>query len=73
MRIMPPYLPAHRGLVLASGAAEIAGGIGVLLPDSLATIRRAAAWELMLLLIAVFPAFSTSSPESGCLPATSLR
>ena len=30
MGIMPDYLPAHRELVLLSGAAEIAGGLGVL-------------------------------------------
>lgn len=54
MAIMPPYLPAHRALVLISGAAEIAGGIGVLTP--VPTIRRAAAWGLVALLIAVLPA-----------------
>jgi uncharacterized membrane protein len=52
--IMPPYLPAHRELVLISGAAEIAGGIGVLAP--IPQIRRAAAWCLIALLIAVMPA-----------------
>ena len=50
--IMPSYLPAHHELVLISGAAEIAGGIGVLLPQT----RRVAAWGLVLLLIAVMPA-----------------
>jgi uncharacterized membrane protein len=52
MGIMPDYLPAHRELVLLSGAAEIAGGIGVLVPQT----RRAAAWGLVVLLIAVMPA-----------------
>jgi len=52
--IMPPYLPAHRELVLLSGAAEIAGGIGVLAP--VVPVRRAAAWGLIALLIAVMPA-----------------
>jgi uncharacterized membrane protein len=32
LSIMPDYLPAHRGLVYASGAAEIAGGAGLMLP-----------------------------------------
>ena len=50
--IMPDYLPAHRELVLISGAAEIAGGLGVLLPPT----RRAASWGLVALLIAVMPA-----------------
>jgi uncharacterized membrane protein len=52
--IMPPYLPAPRELVLISGAAEIAGGVGVLIPSR--PVRRAAAWGLVALLIAVMPA-----------------
>jgi uncharacterized membrane protein len=54
MAMIPPYLPAHRALVLISGVAEIAGGIGVLAPSP--AIRRAAAWGLIALLIAVMPA-----------------
>jgi len=54
MAIMPPYLPAHRTLVFISGAAEIAGGLGILAPNT--AIRRAAAWGLIALLIAVMPA-----------------
>ncbi len=50
--VMPDYLPAHHELVLISGAAEIAGGLGVLLPQT----RRAAAWGLIILLIVVMPA-----------------
>jgi len=52
MRIMPDYLPAHREIVLLSGAAEIAGGLGLLIPPT----RRTAAWGIILLLIAVLPA-----------------
>lgn len=52
--IMPDYLPAHHALVLFSGAAEIAGGLGILLPH--AKLNRTAAWGIILLLIAVFPA-----------------
>jgi uncharacterized membrane protein len=52
MRAMPEYLPAPHALVLVSGAAEIAGGVGVMLPGT----RREAAWGLVLLLIAVMPA-----------------
>jgi uncharacterized membrane protein len=51
-RIMPPWLPLHRELVYLSGALEIAGGIGLLVPRT----RRAAGIGLMLLLIAVWPA-----------------
>jgi len=51
-RIMPDYLPAHRELVLASGAAEFIGGVGVLCRRT----RPAARWWLIATLIAVFPA-----------------
>ncbi len=53
-RIMPMYIPLgwHHELVLLSGAAEIAGGLGVILPGR----RRAAAWGLVCLLVAVMPA-----------------
>ncbi len=52
--IMPPWVPAHRALVLISGVAEIAGGLGILAP--IPTLRRAAAWGIVALLIAVMPA-----------------
>lgn len=52
LRTMPPGLPAPRLLVALSGAAEVAGGLGLLLPAT----RRAAAWGLLALLVAVFPA-----------------
>lgn len=52
MRIMPPWMPLHREMVLLSGVCEIAGGIGLLVPRT----RRAAGIGLVLLLIAVFPA-----------------
>ena len=52
LRIMPPALPAPRLLVALSGAAEVVGGLGLLLPAT----RRAAAWGLLALLVAVFPA-----------------
>jgi uncharacterized membrane protein len=51
-RIVPGYLPAHRELVLISGAAEIAGGLGVLFERT----RRPAGLWLIALLILVFPA-----------------
>jgi uncharacterized membrane protein len=50
--IVPDYLPAHRALVMVSGAAEIAGGAALLLPRTQTT----AAWGLTALLVAVFPA-----------------
>jgi uncharacterized membrane protein len=50
--VMPPALPMHRALVFISGVAEIAGGIGLLVPRT----RRAAGIGLILLLVAVWPA-----------------
>jgi uncharacterized membrane protein len=50
--MMPPYLPLHRELVYLSGAAEMLLGALVLVPRT----RGAAAWGIVLLLIAVFPA-----------------
>ncbi|MBW4653183.1 MAG: DoxX family protein [Kaiparowitsia implicata GSE-PSE-MK54-09C] len=52
VRIMPPYLPWHLPLVYLSGAAEIGLGALLLIPQ----YRAIAAWGLIALLIAVFPA-----------------
>ena len=52
LKIMPPYLPWHLFLVYLSGYFEIVLGVMVLIPKS----RRVAAWGLIALLIAVFPA-----------------
>jgi len=52
IQIVPDYLPAHRLLVLISGFFEILGGVGLLIRR----IRTAAAWGLIALLLAVFPA-----------------
>jgi uncharacterized membrane protein len=50
--IVPAYLPAPRMLVYVSGVCEVALGVLLVLPR----FRRAAAWGLVALLIAVFPA-----------------
>lgn len=50
--IMPDYLPWHPELVFVSGVAEVALGVAVLIPAT----RVTAAWGLILLLIAIFPA-----------------
>ncbi|MBS2019325.1 MAG: DoxX family membrane protein [Deltaproteobacteria bacterium] len=52
VKIVPPWLPAPLLLVWVSGVAEIAGGVGLLVPR----LRRAAAWGLVALYVAVFPA-----------------
>jgi uncharacterized membrane protein len=52
LKIIPPRLPWREAAVYLSGVAEIAGGLGLLVP----ALRRAAAWGLVALLIVVFPA-----------------
>lgn len=52
LKIMPPYIPWHLAMVQISGVCEILGGLGLLIP----AVRGAAAWGLVALLIAVFPA-----------------
>ena len=52
LKIMPPDVPWHVAMVRVSGGFEILGGLGLLVPQT----RRAAAWGLVALLIAVFPA-----------------
>lgn len=50
--IMPPWLPAHQQLVFLSGVAEVVLGIAILVPK----LQRPAAWGVIALLVAVFPA-----------------
>lgn len=50
--MMPGYLPWHAELVALSGAAEIGLGLALLVPRW----RRLAAFGVMALLVAVFPA-----------------
>jgi uncharacterized membrane protein len=50
--MVPRALPSPSLLVQISGIAEIAGGLGLILPAT----RRLAAWGLVLLFVAVFPA-----------------
>ncbi len=52
VRIVPKFLPAPLALVYISGFFEILGGIGLLIPDA----RAWAAWGLIALYVAVFPA-----------------
>jgi uncharacterized membrane protein len=52
MRIVPPWLPWPRAIVLSTGLLELAGAIGITIP----TVRRLAGWGLLALTIAVTPA-----------------
>ena len=68
LKIMPRYLPYHLELIYVSGAFEILGGVGILIPR----LRRIAGVGLILLLIAVFPAnvfmFRQELKQSGWSP-----
>jgi uncharacterized membrane protein len=52
LKIMPPYLPYHAALNYISGLAEIVLGILLFIPE----YTSIAAWGIILLLIAIFPA-----------------
>lgn len=52
MKIMPSYLPYHLPLVYISGICEIVFG-ALLIPEA---TRPIAAWLIIVLLIAIFPA-----------------
>lgn len=66
LKIMPPYLPFHRELVVLSGAFEIVLGVLLLIPK----LSRLAAWGIMALLIAVFPANIYLFQHQEILPAS---
>lgn len=61
LSIMPPYLPWPYALVIISGVAEVMLGVGLMVPK----LSHLAAWGIILLLIAVFPAniYMTAHPE----------
>ncbi|WP_287129428.1 DoxX family protein [Candidatus Cyanaurora vandensis] len=52
VRIVPALLPYPLALVYISGFFEVLGGVGLLIP----LVSRAAAWGLIALFVAVFPA-----------------
>lgn len=64
LKMMPPYLPAHLFLIYLSGIFQIALGILLLIPK----FSRLAAWGLIALLIAVFPANVYMSMNSQLFP-----
>jgi uncharacterized membrane protein len=52
LEMMPPFIPAPLLMVYLSGFFEILGGAGLILPGT----KRIAAYGLIALLLAVFPA-----------------
>lgn len=61
LRLMPPYLPAHRELVYLSGAVESGLGVLLLVPR----YTRLAAWGLIATLVAIFPANLYAAMTAG--------
>src|SRR5882757_5425295 len=68
LKIMPPYLPWHLALVYLSGFFEIALGALLLVPR----FSRLAAWGIIALLVAVFPANIYLFQHQEILPAPPL-
>ena len=66
LKIMPPYLPLHKELVLLSGVAEVLLAVLLLVPQT----SRMAACGIVALLIAVFPANLYLYQHQDILPAT---
>lgn len=50
--IMPPYIPAQLLMIYISGVAEVLCGVFIVPTKT----RKLAAWALILLLVAIFPA-----------------
>ena len=61
MKIMPPYLPLHLELVYLSGVIEAALGVLLCVPR----FSRLAAWGIIALLIAIFPANIYAAMTAG--------
>jgi uncharacterized membrane protein len=67
--IVPPYLPWPVALVYVSGVAEIILGGLVLMPR----LSALAAWGMIALLIAVFPANIHMAIHPSCIPTRRRR
>ena len=65
MRIVPPWVPWPRAAVLVSGALELLGAAGLLFGST----RRAAAWGLFALTLAVTPANVYMLQQASAFPA----
>ena len=65
--LMPPYVPAHREVIVGSGVVELALAAGLAMPAT----RRAAGWGSVALLLGVLPAHVhgvQSSAAAGSRP-----
>lgn len=61
--LMPPYLPAHKGINILSGALEIALGLTLIEKKT----RLMASWGIILLLIAFIPSHVYFIQEGSCI------
>lgn len=68
LKIMPPYLPFPLELVLISGAFEVLLGMSLWIPR----LSRVAAWGIIALMLAVFPANIYLFQHQEILPAPPL-
>lgn len=66
LKIVPPYLPLHEELVLVSGVCEVLLGVLLLIPRC----SHLAAWVIIALMIAVFPANVYLYQHQDILPAS---
>jgi uncharacterized membrane protein len=67
LRMMPPYLPAHAMLNAVAGIAELILAVGLVIPVT----RPWAAWGVIALLVAVFPAHVYMFQRGGAAYGTS--
>lgn len=49
-RIIPPYIPSHKNMVVVSGLAEMILGMMLLIPEN----QSIAAWGIILMLVVFF-------------------
>ena len=68
LKIVPPYLPLHKELVLVSGVCEVSLGVLLLIPKC----SHLAVWGIVALLIAVFPAIIYLFQNQDLMPASPL-
>ena len=66
LKIVPQYLPLHKELVLVSGICEVLLGILLLIPKC----SHLAAWGIIALMIAVFPANIHLFQNQDLMPAS---
>ncbi|MDB5338850.1 MAG: putative rane protein [Planctomycetaceae bacterium] len=66
VKIVPPYLPFHHEIDYLSGVCEITLGVPLLMPQC----TSLAAWGIMALLIAVFPANMYVYQHQEIVPAS---